>query len=298
MNTTDKLRDAAQKALCALERVHHTTDEDRIAAADALRAALAQQDSRPAQSICTGCSNADSWGLPDKFVCRSCTSGSAWEPLTSSSVNLNKPSAQQDALAQQDAQAVPKGWKLVPAVPTPEMRKAAADAWIDCGDKLLLNKAAAALRAGIAAAPTPPVQQDAQAVPQGYKLVPVQPTPEMVYAAKVEGNSHTDDEIVDDYRAMLNAAPTPPAQQAPLEDGPPGSGGWKAYAGEVEKERDYWRQRAQTMHEHQRGEVWYWQGDGHDHPESMANSLPVVIRADALRELLAAPTPPAQEKQS
>ncbi len=43
--------------------------------------------------------------------------------------------------------------RLVPTEPTPQMRKAAVDAWLNCGDKLLLNKAAAAVRAGIAAAP-------------------------------------------------------------------------------------------------------------------------------------------------
>jgi hypothetical protein len=53
-----------------------------------------------------------------------------------------------------------QGWNLVPVEPTPQMRKASADAWLDCGDRLFLNKAAAALRAGIAAAPQP---QPAQA---------------------------------------------------------------------------------------------------------------------------------------
>jgi hypothetical protein len=56
-----------------------------------------------------------------------------------------------------------QGWKLVPVEPTPQMRKASADAWLDCGDRLFLNKAAAALRAGIAAAPQPqPAQASAQ----------------------------------------------------------------------------------------------------------------------------------------
>lgn len=45
---------------------------------------------------------------------------------------------------------VPSGWKLVPVEPTPEMRKAAADAWLDCDSKLFLNKAGAAVRAAIA----------------------------------------------------------------------------------------------------------------------------------------------------
>lgn len=46
--------------------------------------------------------------------------------------------------------AVRQGWKLVPEEPTPEMRKAAADAWLDCDSKLFLNKAGVAVRAAIA----------------------------------------------------------------------------------------------------------------------------------------------------
>lgn len=57
-------------------------------------------------------------------------------------------------------------------------------------------------------------QQDAQAVPQGWKLVPVEPT-EAMCEEGLEDEGHT---IRDGkafagalYRAMLNAAPTPPA---------------------------------------------------------------------------------------
>lgn len=53
-----------------------------------------------------------------------------------------------------EAVAIPAGCALVPIEPTPQMRKAAADAWLDCGSKLILNKAAAAARAAIAAAPS------------------------------------------------------------------------------------------------------------------------------------------------
>lgn len=38
-------------------------------------------------------------------------------------------------------------------------------------------------------------------------------------------------------------------------------------------------------------DVWYWQGDGGDHLESMVHQLPIVIRAEQLRELLAAQIP-------
>ena len=59
----------------------------------------------------------------------------------------------------------------------------------------------------------------------------------------------------------------------------------------LERERDYWRTRARAMIDHAEGTCWYWMGDGSDHPESMVNSLPVVIRADQLRELMARPAP-------
>lgn len=38
-------------------------------------------------------------------------------------------------------------------------------------------------------------------------------------------------------------------------------------------------------------DVWYWQGDHMDHLESMVHTLPIVIRAEQLRELLAAQPP-------
>jgi hypothetical protein len=52
--------------------------------------------------------------------------------------------------------AVPAGWKLVLVEPTNSQAKAAADAFLDCNSKLMLNKALAAVRAGIAAAPAAP----------------------------------------------------------------------------------------------------------------------------------------------
>ena len=76
-------------------------------------------------------------------------------------------------------------------------------------------------------------------------------------------------------------------EQAIQGEAPPGSGGWQAHAEAMERERDHWLERARTMHEHQRGDVWYWQGDGCDNLQSLVNSLPVVIRADQLRQLVA-----------
>lgn len=64
--------------------------------------------------------------------------------------------------------------------------------------------------------------------------------------------------------------------------------GWKDEAASLRRERDYYRERAQMMYEHQRKECWYWQGDGSDHPESLHDTLPVVILAKDLRAMLAA----------
>jgi hypothetical protein len=44
-------------------------------------------------------------------------------------------------------------YALVPVVATPKMMKAGADAWLDCGSRLVLNKAGAAVTAGISASP-------------------------------------------------------------------------------------------------------------------------------------------------
>lgn len=52
--------------------------------------------------------------------------------------------------AAQQAEAVQPGYVLVPVEPTAGMCKAAADAWLDCGSRLVLNKAGAAVRAAIA----------------------------------------------------------------------------------------------------------------------------------------------------
>ena len=138
---------------------------------------------------------------------------------------------------------------------------------------------------------------NAPAVPQGWKLVPVEPSPEMMEAMpgmpaigapgdmdlKNKGWSLKAIQNRHRWIAALAATPAPaPAQE--VADMVP-----RAALHEVERERDYYKSRAQTMYEHQEGEAWYWQGDGEDHPESWVNSLPVVIRADQLRELMAKP---------
>lgn len=65
--------------------------------------------------------------------------------------------------------------------------------------------------------------------------------------------------------------------------------------GELVRERDY-RLRAEAQVDylkHRLGDehasVWYWQGDGYDHLNSLVSSVTVAIRADDLRHLLGAP---------
>jgi len=68
--------------------------------------------------------------------------------------------------------------------------------------------------------------------------------------------------------------------------------GWRDEAQRIRADRDLWRMRCRMAEDYRDREtgrgVWFWQGDGTDHPNSMANDLTVVIRADELRELIAA----------
>lgn len=43
-------------------------------------------------------------------------------------------------------------------------------------------------------------------------------------------------------------------------------------------------QERETLLRERKGEVWFWQGDGYDHPESL--TCPILIQPDNLRELL------------
>lgn len=53
---------------------------------------------------------------------------------------------------------------------------------------------------------------------------------------------------------------------------------------EVATEMDKLYQERRTIARTERGEVWLWQGDGNDFPDSLA--CPVVMDADDLRMLL------------
>ena len=45
---------------------------------------------------------------------------------------------------------IPDGYALMPIEPTAGICKAAADGWLDCGSKMVLNKAGAAYRSSVA----------------------------------------------------------------------------------------------------------------------------------------------------
>ena len=83
---------------------------DYIQSIEATPPAAQPAPSQPlAKNICTECANSDSWGLPDKTVCRSCVSNSEWSPLNRSSVNpITPPAAQRQwvDLSRKDEQEI------------------------------------------------------------------------------------------------------------------------------------------------------------------------------------------------
>jgi hypothetical protein len=73
---------------------------------------------------------------------------------------------------------------------------------------------ASAITAGNGQVQEPTGKQSLQ-VPRGYKLVPVEPTPEMINAGRIcpmptDSEWDEDEDYSAVYRAMLAAAPTPP----------------------------------------------------------------------------------------
>lgn len=82
-----------------------------------------QQAGEPARSNCMDCANTDSWGLPDKVFCRTCVSGSHWEPLNRDSVNPNKAAPQPTPTAQaaESVPAVAKGAPIAAYPPLPDL---------------------------------------------------------------------------------------------------------------------------------------------------------------------------------
>ena len=70
-------------------RVHAEYDKQRDAARKLIEAEKHEVSQEPVaqQNVCIECQNADSWGLPDKPICRECVRNSEWQPLNASSVN-------------------------------------------------------------------------------------------------------------------------------------------------------------------------------------------------------------------
>lgn len=132
--------------------------------------------------------------------------------------------------AQQDAQAVPHQQDLKILMNRLENQAhRAGELWERCQGKSWSEKESAeftalrdvkmpqtraALAARLNAAPTPP----AQAVPQGWKLVPEKLTVPMLDAAAWAGPGYAAVSLIQKaWSAILNAVPTPPAQQSKEE---------------------------------------------------------------------------------
>lgn len=72
--------------------------------------------------------------------------------------------------------------------------------------------------------------------------------------------------------------------------------GWIDHAKHLQSRLDCLNRELDLRKLHQDKNCWYWQGDGTDHPESISNSMCIVIRGDQLRELLS-PAPTRQERE-
>jgi hypothetical protein len=64
--------------------------------------------------------------------------------------------------------------------------------------------------------------------------------------------------------------------------------GWQDVAAEQRVSLDQANRNIDLRALHQANDVWYWQGDGTDHPESISNSMCIVMRGDHLRALVGA----------
>lgn len=63
--------------------------------------------------------------------------------------------------------------------------------------------------------------------------------------------------------------------------------GWKETCDDLTKALHIAQCDLDVALKHQKNDVWYWQGDGEDHPESMNSRMVVVIHAGDLNALLA-----------
>ena len=69
---------------------------------------LEKQEPVAQHNVCIECRNADSWGLPDKPICRECVRNSKWQPLNESSTNpvYTQPQPKREPLTREDL------WKM------------------------------------------------------------------------------------------------------------------------------------------------------------------------------------------
>ncbi len=131
-------------------------------------------------------------------------------------------------------------------------------------------------------------QQSPMAMPDGWKLVPVEMTPEMVDVALKWGTKRSE------WAELLAAAPAaPPAAEQPdtvLRDKQHATDYKSKFEALVEhcKRQDAviaeLRYDLNVVRLYQDAAVWFWAGDGTDNLETLA--CPVVINAGDLRALL------------
>lgn len=100
----------------------------------------------------------------------------------------------------------------------------------------------------------------------------------------------------DPISPQATAQPAEPAQQplSTITSLKRERDGWQEEAANLAKRLRFAQCDLDAMRSHQKNEVWYWQGDGYDHLESMGRDMVVVIHAGDLRALAATPPTPAE----
>lgn len=105
--------------------------------------------------------------------------------------------------------------------------------------------------------------------------------------------------VPEGFRVEFVPLDQPPAQQISTghystSSVPPGAhpdwvgtlAGWRIEAQHQRRRAEEAEQQYRRMARYIDKDVWFWQGDGHDHPESMANDMIVVMSGADLQRLL------------
>lgn len=81
-------------------------------------------------------------------------------------------------------------------------------------------------------------------------------------------------------------APSEPSEPQAVQQLRKSLAGWIDEAAALRKSLDQARADLELRALHQKNDAWYWQGDGTDFPESISNSMCIVMRGDQLRALV------------